>query len=143
MEKLWFALIVAGMVIILVGRFAYQKAKEAEIYKSAFENYQPKSYTKDEFYDVMLSLKKTENLVFTDFPKHLLPVVFASRGDTIFWSKKGDFILKERYPNAADTVNRYISYFIGDIEGNSWTIVRQPKDDKFHIYRMQIAESKE
>lgn len=133
MKNLFLVLIAVGMIVISAGCFANHKAKDTC-------ECQPKNYSKDEFYDALLSLKKTDCLVFTDFPKHLLPVVFSSRGDTILWSEKGDLVLRERYPNSADTVNRYISYFIGDEKGNSWTVVRDTDDDNFHIYRMEIAK---
>ena len=127
MNKLTSALIVVGMTAMLAGFSGCQK---------------PQQNTKENLYKSMLALNNNKALVFTDFPKHLLPVQHLYQG-TIFETQEGKLQLVYSFPNLCDEKNRYLTYFMRDDNGNYWTMVRETSDDNFHIYREDSEKAKD
>ena len=111
---------VAGMVTALVGFSACSKA--------------PHEISETALYESMLRVDEEHTLVFDEFPEALKPMEKLGQGD-IFKTHFGDTLqLVCRFPNQADTVNRYPFYFMRDNHGHYWSMFHEA-DDKYHIFR--------
>lgn len=117
----------AGMVAALVGFSACSKA--------------PHEISETALYESMLRVDEKHELVFDEFPEALKPMEKLAQGD-VFETHFGDTLqLVCRFPNLADTVNRYLFYFMRDNHGHYWTMFHE-EDDKFHIYREDSSDGK-